>query len=62
MDDAGPVHGVSETQNYIDNVCDKPQVEGDNCVTQQICICVFLFLPASAYSRPVYGAPWLDLQ
>jgi hypothetical protein len=62
VDDAGPVHGVSGTQNYTDNVCDEPQVEGDDFVTQQICICVSLFLPSLPYRRPVYSAPWLHLQ
>lgn len=62
MDDAGPVHGVSEAKNYTDNVCDKPQVEADDFVTQQICICVSLFLPYLPYSRPVYSVPWLYLQ
>jgi hypothetical protein len=53
VDDAGPVRGVSETQNYVD----KPQVEGDDFVTQQICICVSLFLPYLPYSWPLYSAP-----
>ena len=38
MDDAGPIHGVSATQNCTVSVCGKLQVEGDDLAKQQVYI------------------------
>ena len=56
MDGGGPVHGVVESQEYTDNVCDKLQVEADDFATLQKWICVSRRLPPCSLN-PVYKAP-----
>jgi hypothetical protein len=53
VDGGGPVHGVVESQEYTDNVCDKLQVEADDFATLQKWICVSRRLPALFFESRV---------